>query len=41
MLRYITQIWTKDAKKAPAAPLTPIIPVLFYHGERKETESRF
>ena len=41
MLRYITQIWAKDAKKEPAAPLTPIIPVLFYHGERKETESRF
>jgi predicted transposase/invertase (TIGR01784 family) len=37
ILRYMVRLWSAQKK----LPLTPILPLLFYHGEKKEVSSEF
>jgi predicted transposase/invertase (TIGR01784 family) len=37
ILRYMVRLWSAQKK----LPLTPILPLLFYHGEKKELSSEF
>ena len=37
ILRYMVRVWSQEKKP----PLTPILPLLFYHGQKKEVASEF
>ncbi len=37
ILRYMVRVWSLEKKP----PLTPILPLLFYHGQKKEVDGEF